>query len=193
MSVLPWPDHLLSLEEWDELPEDTSRQLELVEGVLVVSPQPARTHQIAVGNLMVALNLQLPPTLGATQDSEVVIDSSFPPTLRAPDVSVMSKSVCVRDECRVDANELLLAVEIVSPGTGKVDRVLKAAEYAGAGIPHYWVIDLTPPASLTTLTLAGSEYEVTDKATGLVTVSEPVTIVLDVSRLTELDYVKREI
>lgn len=193
MTVLPWPDHLLSLEEWDALPEDKSHHLELVEGVLAVSPRPIRPHQIAAGNLMVAINLQLPSTLAATQDSEVVIEADFPATVRAPDVLVMSKSVCQLEEYRVDASEVLLAVEIISPGSRKVDRIFKAAEYAGAGIPYYWIVDLTSPASLTALTLVGREYEVIEKATGPVTLSEPATITVDVSKLTELDYVRHQL
>ncbi|WP_459721002.1 Uma2 family endonuclease [Actinophytocola sp. KF-1] len=191
MSVQPWPDHLLTLEEWDALPEDTSRHYELAEGVLVVAPRPAPHHQRAAGNLMVDLNRQLPPTLAATQDVEVVVESSFPATVRAPDVLVVSESLFRRNPPRVDAAEVLLAVEIISPGTRRTDRVLKAAEYAAAGIPHYWVIDLTEPASITTCTLVGAEYEVTEKATGPVTLSEPATIAVDVSRLIERDYATR--
>lgn len=191
MSVQPWPDHLLTLEEWDALPEDLSRHYELAEGVLVVAPRPAPHHQQAAGNLMVDLNVQLPPTLRATQDVEVVIESSFPATVRAPDVIITSESVFQRNPSRIDAAEVLLAVEIISPGSRRTDRVLNAVEYAAAGIPYYWVIDLTEPASLITFTLAGSEYEVTEKATGPVTLAEPATIDVDVSRLIQRDYPTR--
>jgi Uma2 family endonuclease len=191
MSVRPWPDRLLTLEEWDALPEDSSRHYELAEGVVVAVPRPAPQHQRAAGNLMVDLNRQLPPTLSATQDVEVVVESSFPATVRAPDVLVVSESLFLRNPPRIDASDVLLAVEIVSPGTRRTDRVLKAVEYAAAGIPHYWVIDLTEPASLTTCTLAGTEYEVTEKATGPVTLTEPATISVDVSRLVQRDYATR--
>lgn len=157
-----------------------------------MAPRPAPKHQVAAANLMVDLNMQLPDTLCAIHDTEVVIESSFPATVRAPDVLLISKSLYLRNPARIDANEVLLAVEIISPGTVRRDRLVKAAEYAGAGIPYYWIIDLTAPASLTTLTLVGDEYEATEKATGPVTLSEPATIVVDVSRLTEFDYVKRE-
>ncbi|WP_430788489.1 Uma2 family endonuclease [Actinoplanes sp. G11-F43] len=36
---------------------------------------------------------------------------------------------------------LLLAVEVVSRGSEIVDRVIKKAEYAKAGIPRSWVIE----------------------------------------------------
>ncbi len=40
-----FPDHLLTLEEFFELPEDNSRRYELQEGVLIVSPRAQSLHQ----------------------------------------------------------------------------------------------------------------------------------------------------
>jgi Uma2 family endonuclease len=34
-----------------------------------------------------------------------------------------------------------LVMEVVSPGTRRVDAVIKAKEYAEAGIPEYWLVD----------------------------------------------------
>jgi Uma2 family endonuclease len=193
MTAQPWPDHLLSLEEWDELPEDLSRHYELVEGVLLAAPRPVPHHQAAAMNLAADLNRQLPDTLRAIEDSEVVIEASFPATVRAPDVIVISESLFQRNPPRIDVSEVLLAVEVISPGSSKTDRILKVAEYAGAGIPYYWVIDLTSPASLTTFTLVEGRYEVIDKTTGPITLSEPATIAVDASRLTQRGYFAREI
>jgi hypothetical protein len=36
--TLSWPNHLLSLQEWEALPEIPDLRLELAEGVLVISP-----------------------------------------------------------------------------------------------------------------------------------------------------------
>lgn len=38
----------------------------------------------------------------------------------------------------------MLAVEIVSPGTRRIDRFAKPGEYAAAGIPFYWRIEQDP-------------------------------------------------
>jgi Uma2 family endonuclease len=46
---------------------------------------------------------------------------------------------------RVAAHDVVVAVEIVSPGTKVTDPVTKPAEYAEAGIPGYWIVDLDPP------------------------------------------------
>lgn len=88
MTELPWPDHLLTIEEWDALPEDTSRHFELVEGVLVVAPRPAPLHQRAAYRLAGILDTQVPGRLAALPDVDVVVDATF-----------------------------LLAVEIIPPGS----------------------------------------------------------------------------
>ena len=193
MSVLPWPDHLLSLQEWEELPQDAYSHYELTEGIVWAPPRPPAEHQAARGNLMADLNRQLPDTLRACQNVQVVVDPSFPATVRAPDVVVISESLFTRNPPRIDASEVLLAVEIISPGSRVTDRITKAAEYAGAGIPYYWIVDLTFPASLTVFALAEGRYEAIDKATGPITLSEPATISVDVSRLLDRDYFSREI
>ena len=69
------------------------------------------------------------------------------------------------------ATDVLLAVEILSDGTRKVDRILKFAEYAEAGIGRYWIVDLDEPASLRAFTLSAprNAYELSGEFTGPVT------------------------
>lgn len=49
--------------------------------------------------------------------------------------------------------------EIVSPGDARRDTIVKYREYAKAGIPHYWLVDLAGQ-SLTALTLQGEHYSI---------------------------------
>jgi Uma2 family endonuclease len=188
MSVLHWPDHLLSMEEWDALPEDNSRHFELVEGVLHVSPRPRPQHQVAAANLAVVLNGQLPPTLVAIPDTEVVIDAAHPPTVRAPDVVITSAARYKENLPRFDAGDVLLAIEVISPGSLSLDRYVKPVEYAMAGIPHYWVISLDEPATLTAFTLVGGGYEIAVHGAEHVQLVEPVSIAIEVGELTRPDY-----
>ncbi|PSK98220.1 putative restriction endonuclease [Haloactinopolyspora alba] len=54
---LPVPDHLLTVDEWDGIEEsEASRQYELVDGVLVVSPRALPLHQIAAYRLAAMLD-----------------------------------------------------------------------------------------------------------------------------------------
>ncbi|MFD2491822.1 Uma2 family endonuclease [Amycolatopsis jiangsuensis] len=36
---------------------------------------------------------------------------------------------------------VLLVVEVVSPGSGTTDRIVKTDQYAKAGIPFYWRVE----------------------------------------------------
>ena len=60
--------------------------------------------------------------------------------------------------------ELLLAVEIVSPGSAAMDEVVKLREYAEAGIPRYWMVE-RDAAQTVTLNVLGVDkaYEVAAK------------------------------
>ncbi|MGW5314771.1 Uma2 family endonuclease [Nocardia thailandica] len=164
----PWPDHLLSMADWDALAEDTSRMYELAEGVLVVSPRPTSLHQRAIKRLTWQLEPQLPPGFEVLGEVEVVVDSEPPPTVRVPDLCVvpaLSDAVA-----RWDADDVTLVAEVLSPGTRRTDRITKFAEYAEAGIGHYWLIDLDRPVSITAYRLVGEHYELVveaDRAVGI--------------------------
>ena len=52
--------------------------------------------------------------------------------------------------------DLLLVVEIVSPGSAAIDEVVKRREYAAAGIPRHWVVE-RDAAQTVTLYVLGSD------------------------------------
>jgi len=164
-----WPNHLLTLEEWEALPEDSGRRLELAEGMLVTSPMPMSWHQKAAMRLGSRLDESLPRDLTALTETEVVLAGS-PLTIRVPDVIVVPTELYERNPPRYAAQHVELAVEVPSDGTRKVDRVLKLVEYADAAIPQYWIIDLDPPATtLTSYVLVDGDYELSGEVTDAVT------------------------
>ena len=65
----------------------------------------------------------------------------------------------------------------------------KVREYARAGIPAYWIVDLEPEAKITILALRGGEYvlEAEVRAGHTLTASQPYTISFDPGTLTELE------
>ncbi|MGH3995544.1 MAG: Uma2 family endonuclease [Pseudonocardiaceae bacterium] len=58
-------------------------------------------------------------------------------------------------------SEVLVTVEIESPGSHLEDRTTKPALYARFGIPHYWRIELDPPSVTTYGVGHGDRYRVT--------------------------------
>lgn len=163
--TLTWPRHLLTLEEWDALPEPEDARLELAEGVVVLAPMPLPWHQKAGMRVGYRLDEQLPPDLTAVTEVEVVV-LEHPPTVRVPDVVVTRTAVYDANPARFTAGDVLLAVEVLSDGTRRVDRVLKFSEYAEAGIPQYWIVDLGAPTTLLAYVLVDGHYELSGEHTG---------------------------
>jgi Uma2 family endonuclease len=181
--ILPWAGHQLTLADWEAMPEDEQFRLELVEGLLSIMPNPYSWHQHATVKLTHRVTDHLTEDLIALSKVEVVV-TEVPLTIRIPDVIVVPTAVYERNPPRVAAADVLLAVEILSDGTRKVDRILKFAEYAEAGIGRYWIVELEP-ASLRAFTLVGGAYELSGEFTAAVTLDvagHPVTV--DPSTLT---------
>jgi Uma2 family endonuclease len=121
LSATSWPDHLLTLAEWEALPEDASRGYELVEGVLLVVPGPTPLHQLAMLRLGAELHLgaeldrQLPDDLTVLPDVEVLVEAGPIPTVRAPDMVVVPSTRAEQNPPQLTAADILLTIEIVSP------------------------------------------------------------------------------
>jgi Uma2 family endonuclease len=130
------------------------------------------------------LNDQLPPEWEAVGDVEIVTEPGFPASVRVPDVVVVRGEAVSAAVPRLNADEALLAVEIISPGSQRTDTLVKPVEYAKAGIPYYWLIDLNDPLSLAAHHLAGDfGYQEAPAATGRFTTSEPFSLQVDVATL----------
>jgi len=63
-----------------------------------------------------------------------------------------------------------LVVEVVSEEDERRDTVIKRAEYARAGIEHYWILDPQTHSALT-LVLRGERYQVAGEFTGVSTLT----------------------
>jgi Uma2 family endonuclease len=125
----------------DAAPLATPRY-ELVDGELLVTPGPSMPHQMVVGLLLVALSAYLDrEQVGKPVSSPSDVELE-PEDIRQPDVYVIP----IAEWRRVlhDGNpvrELLLAIEVVSPSSGRHDRVKKRPGYQ-RHVPEYWIIDL---------------------------------------------------
>jgi Uma2 family endonuclease len=179
-------DHLLTLDEWEALPEDEFlHNAELVEGVVYVPPSPVSDHQLASALLCAQLNQALVPGqwVGVPHVDVVLVDT-FPPTVRTPDISIVSLDAARARPKRYQALQLRVAVEIISPGSRRIDRVLKFAEYAEVGIPHYWIVELADAITLDTFRLVDGAYEPQLRsATGTVQLDSPVPLQVDLDGL----------
>ena len=114
---------------------------ELVDGELLVTPAPTWTHQKAVVQLLLALAdyLQRQP-VGEVVASPADIELE-PGTVLQPDVFVVPARDLRPGATWRDVRGLLLAAEVLSPSSGRHDRVTKRRFLQRVGVPEYWIVD----------------------------------------------------
>lgn len=141
------PFDLMTLEQWDALEVAHTRRWELSEGTIIMSPRPQLIHQDIAKRLTRLLDDHLPEGMRVLPEIEVTTSSSFPPSVRNPDITMIRESAFEPNSTRVPAADVALVIEIVSPGSRRMDTVMKLHEYAKAGIEHYWIVDVEAPSS----------------------------------------------
>src|SRR3954469_24341336 len=127
------------------------------EGVLSVMPPPGYAHAIIATRLMVWLATAGIPADRIAQAVGLRIPGPRGLGGRIPDLVVWSKAQA--DGVWLPVADVLLVVEIVSPGSEGVDTVTKRNEYAAAGIPRYWTVDQDAPQTVTMHRLDDNEYQ----------------------------------
>jgi len=113
---------------------------ELIDGSLVfVSPQ-RRFHGNVVDLLVFGLRSSgLPAELRVSREMTVILDRRNGPE---PDVSVIrTGAITGPEQTSYRADDVLLAVEVVSPESESRDRTTKPQKYATAGIPNFWRVE----------------------------------------------------
>ncbi len=189
MTALPDYRSPLTAAEYAALPEDTEHRYELQEGWVMMSPRPVPDHQDGIALLRDQLLPQVP---GHKVLQEVDLDlelapPSRPGTVRVPDLVVVRRSAFERvrhERTLLRAGEVLLAVEFLSPGSTRIDTLVKHHEYAEAGIAHYWIVDPADGPALTACHLAG-EFGYQDAAPerGVLVTDTPFPLRIDVAAL----------
>jgi Uma2 family endonuclease len=138
--AMPDSSALLTVADLDDMPDD-GRRHEIIDGELFVTPAPSGRHQDAVARLVVLLlpyvdscgfNLRIAPT-------DVRFSTS---TLVQPDLIVLpAMPNGRRAPAFTDVGRLVLAVEVLSPGTAWYDRGKKRALYQREAVAEYWIVD----------------------------------------------------
>jgi Uma2 family endonuclease len=133
------------------MPEDGHRY-ELLDGSLVVTPSPSYPHQDVVGHLHLRLTAACPADLKVLlAPFDVVLAED---TVLIPDLIVARRADFTHRDL---PGPPLLAIEVLSPSTSRIDRTLKRARLEAAGCPAYWVVDPLEP-SITVWELVEGEY-----------------------------------
>ena len=104
-----------------------------------MSPQK-RWHMKVVDALVAALHAQVPRDLDVAREMNVICGPRQAPE---PDVCIVRRAAPPDDldDTMLDAADVRLVIEVVSPDSEVRDKERKPQIYAAAGIPHYWIVD----------------------------------------------------
>ncbi len=135
--VFPPPEGFIA-EDLDRIPQ-LPAHTELIDGSLVfVSPQ-ASFHTRTMFLLEAGLHRTIPENLRVRREMSVMLGERQRPE---PDISVIHASAeHSHEQTFYRAEDVVLAVEVISPDSRARDRDRKPVLYAEAGIAHFWLVE----------------------------------------------------
>ena len=127
-------------EQYWNLPD--GQRAELIDGYLYAMAPPSRIHQKILIELASAIHDHIKKNNGSCE----VYPAPFAVNLDAedknwvePDISVICDPDKLTDRGCEGAPDLI--IEIVSPGSRRMDYLTKHILYANAGVREYWIVD----------------------------------------------------
>ncbi|MCO5993538.1 Uma2 family endonuclease [Actinoallomurus rhizosphaericola] len=177
------PDHYRTswtIEEVLALPENGMRQ-ELIEGRLVVSPVPPKPHQWAAKQLERLFDAAAPPGTAANREVNLQLGAD----LLIPDVMVASVAALSDDGSSMNAADVTMVAEILSPGNTAFGRAWKSQRYAEGGVPFFMEVELSGIVQVTVAELRGRGYaKIADAHAGeMLKLAEPFELSFDPAEL----------
>ncbi|GAA4514856.1 Uma2 family endonuclease [Actinoallomurus oryzae] len=137
-------------------PPKNGMRYELIEGRLVVSPVPPPPHQAAGKRLIRILDSAAPRELEASPETNLRVGAD----MFIPDVMVAkSEALFASGSMYVAPEDVLMVVEIISPGNSTFERAWKPQQYAKGGIPFYMEIELPAGPRVLASELRDGKYE----------------------------------
>jgi Uma2 family endonuclease len=142
----------ITLDVYQALPEDVCTRIEVVDGWMVRCESPEPSHQTIARNLanhlwaaVKDLDHKKSTCHRVNNDVDVLISEGPKLHFRRPDVVVYRWIAADRGKWgrKPYASDCVLVVEIVSADSVTTDTRDKRAEYAAAGIPHYWIVRMS--------------------------------------------------
>ncbi|MDT3444041.1 Uma2 family endonuclease [Pseudofrankia sp. BMG5.37] len=179
-----WMHEQITAEQYDSWSKEQSAGIEIVDGMVVVAPSALKYHNRLARTVANALDASGRPDWIADTDFDVRLQD-VPLTVRRPDVVVYRADTLHIYPTRPE--HVLLVVEIVSPGSEATDRFFKPTQYARAGIPFFWRIEVSPSgvplAHTYALDQATASYRAGVSHTGIVEATAPFPVKIDLIHL----------
>jgi Uma2 family endonuclease len=129
---------LYTVDDLERFPDDGNRY-ELLDGVLLVTPQAAAVHQVVASRIQTELaNALQKPGLAHVVGPGAVV--RVPRTQLQPDILVYPSRFCPATDWR-KITEHWLAVEVLSRSSRVYDREFKRDAYFALGLEQVWLVD----------------------------------------------------
>ncbi|MFG2945039.1 Uma2 family endonuclease [Streptomyces adustus] len=137
---------------WEEMEWPEGSKVEIIEGIITVSPVPTVLHNVITGCIQRRLYSVIPEDWGIYQTMAIAVPSRM--GMLMPDLVVTPRPDHREADSHIPAALAELVVEVDSRTNAGHDRVSKPAAYAAAGIPLYLLVDRWAPDG-PTVTLYG--------------------------------------
>ncbi|MEU1304881.1 Uma2 family endonuclease [Streptomyces shenzhenensis] len=157
---------------WEEMEWPEGSKVEIIEGIITVSPSPAYRHNVAAARIQRHLYSVIPYDWEIFQTQAIAVPSRM--GMLVPDLVVAPLQDGEVDS-HIPAALAELVVEVTSKSNARHDRVTKAAAYATAGIPLYLLVDRWAPGG-PTVTLYGEPKGEVYRVLSAVKFGDPVTL-----------------
>ncbi|MEU3348537.1 Uma2 family endonuclease [Streptomyces sp. NPDC006700] len=125
---------------WEEMEWPEGGRVEIIEGIVTVSPPPSEEHNDTAELLHERLYGALPPNCDWGVYQTLGLTCPETGSLFVPVLCVVPR-VALRRGTRVPVGEAELVVEVTSRSNANHDRTKKAHGYAVGGVPFYLLLD----------------------------------------------------
>lgn len=126
-------NQLVALPEFEAMAKNEQLNYELIDGVVLMSPRPSKTHQRISKRLVKLLDDALTTPCEALQEVELILKD----TVLIPDLLVTCDN---EQEEKNQTTPPLIVMEIISPTSASRDHIIKRRKYEELGIKEYWII-----------------------------------------------------
>lgn len=160
------PASTRELVTWDDfIALDDDDRRELIDGELIEVEVPTEQHEYIVALLLYFLQTWIRPRKAGR-----LLASGYKVKIDAhrglmPDIQFYAAG----NTAPMQGNDIGrpdVAIEIISPGSRRYDRVVKLNSYAAIGVPEYWIIDPEPQTVERLVLTDGGLYTTTHALAG---------------------------
>lgn len=133
-------ERIYTIEDIYSLPE--GQRAELIDGQIYMMAPPNRIHQEIVGELFGIIRDYIKKNKGQCKTyiaPFAVFFNEDDTNYVEPDISVICDKNKLNDKGCVGAPDWI--IEVVSPGSQRMDYMIKLFKYRTAGVREYWIVD----------------------------------------------------